>query len=66
MQRRNGINEERGVVIVGAFAQPRRPIPVLIGRPSALIVSLAAYRVARSLRKGHVWLQLGEAGSDRD
>lgn len=66
MQQRNSIDKERGVVIVGAFAQPRRAMPVVVGRPSASIVSLADYRVARSLGKGHACLQLGEAGSDRN
>ena len=65
MQRRTGIDGERGVVVVGAFAQHRRP-PSLVGRPSAVIVSLAAYRAARALRKGHVWLQLSQAGSECD
>jgi hypothetical protein len=63
---RNGIDEARRVVIVGTFARERRPSPVLVGGPSAAIVSLAAYRVARSLRKGHAWLELSQHGADCD
>lgn len=63
---RNGIDKQRGVVIVGAFPQRRRSIPVHVGRSSALIVSLAGYRAARALRKGHVWLELSQAGSECD
>jgi hypothetical protein len=68
VMQRNGMDARRGVVVVvvGAFGQPRRPLPTLVGRGSATIVSLAAYRAARSIRKGHAWLELGQAGSDCD
>jgi hypothetical protein len=66
VMQRNGMDARGGVVVVGAFGQPRRPLPTLVGRGSATIVSLAAYRAARSIRKGHAWLELGQAGSDCD
>lgn len=54
-----GIEAASGVVIRGAFGRPSRPAPVvLVGPTSAAIVSLAAYRAARSIGKGHAWLEL--------
>jgi hypothetical protein len=55
----NGTDATQGVVIRGAFGRPSRPAPVLVGRTSAAVVSLAAYRAARSIGKGHAWLELG-------
>jgi hypothetical protein len=66
VMQRNGMDAGRGVVVIGAFGQPRRPLPILVGRRSATVVSLAAYRAARSIRKGHAWLELGQSGSDCD
>ena len=63
---RNASDQRSGVVVVGAFKQARRALPVRTGGASAAVVSLAAYRAMRSIRKGHAWLELSHAGTERD